>query len=41
MAKDLKHGTDARVAMAAGINKLADTVKKIQLRSHWVPRAGT
>ena len=27
MAKDLKHGTDARVAMAAGINKLADTVK--------------
>ena len=27
MAKDLKHGTDARVAMAAGVNKLADTVK--------------
>ena len=27
MAKELKHGTDARVAMAAGINKLADTVK--------------
>ena len=27
MAKELKHGTDARVAMAEGINKLADTVK--------------
>ncbi|MBQ6362386.1 MAG: chaperonin GroEL [Lachnospiraceae bacterium] len=27
MAKDLKHGTDARVALAAGVNKLADTVK--------------
>ena len=27
MAKDIKHGTDARVAMAEGINKLADTVK--------------
>ena len=27
MAKDLKHGTDARVALAEGVNKLADTVK--------------
>jgi chaperonin GroEL len=27
MAKEIKHGTDARVAMAAGVNKLADTVK--------------
>ena len=27
MAKDLKHGTDARVALANGVNKLADTVK--------------
>ena len=27
MAKDLKNGADARVAMAEGINKLADTVK--------------
>ena len=27
MAKDLKMGTDARTAMADGINKLADTVK--------------
>ena len=27
MAKDLKMGTDARVALAEGINKLADTVK--------------
>ncbi len=27
MAKDLKMGTDARVAMASGVNKLADTVK--------------
>ncbi len=27
MAKDIKHGTDARVAMEAGVNKLADTVK--------------
>ena len=27
MAKELKHGTDARVAMAEGINKPADTVK--------------
>ncbi len=27
MAKDLKHGTDARVALEAGVNKLADTVK--------------
>ena len=27
MAKELKHGTDARVALAEGINKLADTVK--------------
>ena len=27
MAKELKHGTDARVAMAEGINKLADPVK--------------
>jgi chaperonin GroEL len=27
MAKDLKMGTDARVALAEGVNKLADTVK--------------
>ena len=27
MAKELKHGTDARVALAEGVNKLADTVK--------------
>ena len=27
MAKELKHGTDARVALANGMNKLADTVK--------------
>ena len=27
MAKDLKMGTDARVALAGGVNKLADTVK--------------
>ncbi|WP_130836535.1 chaperonin GroEL [Lachnoclostridium sp. Marseille-P6806] len=27
MAKELKHGTDARVALAEGMNKLADTVK--------------
>ena len=27
MAKELKHGTDARVALADGMNKLADTVK--------------
>ncbi len=27
MAKELKNGTDARVALAAGVNKLADTVK--------------
>ena len=27
MAKDLKHGTDARVALEKGVNKLADTVK--------------
>ncbi len=27
MAKDLKNGNDARVALAAGVNKLADTVK--------------
>ncbi|MBO5564434.1 MAG: chaperonin GroEL [Lachnospiraceae bacterium] len=27
MAKDIKHGTDARVAMEVGVNKLADTVK--------------
>ncbi|MDO4285211.1 MAG: chaperonin GroEL [Eubacteriales bacterium] len=27
MAKDLKHGTDARVALEQGVNKLADTVK--------------
>ena len=26
MAKELKHGTDARVALAEGVNKLADTV---------------
>ena len=27
MAKELKHGEDARTALAAGMNKLADTVK--------------
>ena len=27
MAKELKHGTDARIALAEGVNKLADTVK--------------
>ena len=27
MAKDIKQGADARVALAAGVNKLADTVK--------------
>ncbi len=27
MAKELKNGTDARVALAEGVNKLADTVK--------------
>ncbi len=27
MAKELKNGTDARIALAAGVNKLADTVK--------------
>ena len=27
MAKDLKMGTDARVALAEGVNKLANTVK--------------
>ena len=27
MAKQLKHGEDARKALQAGINKLADTVK--------------
>ena len=27
MAKDIKYGTEARAALAAGVNKLADTVK--------------
>ena len=27
MAKDIKYGTDARKALAAGVDKLADTVK--------------
>ncbi|MBR2122599.1 MAG: chaperonin GroEL [Lachnospiraceae bacterium] len=27
MAKDIKHGTEARVAMEQGVNKLADTVR--------------
>ena len=27
MAKEIKGGADARVALAAGVNKLADTVK--------------
>ena len=27
MAKEIKHGVDARVALEAGVNKLADTVR--------------
>ena len=27
MAKEIKYGTDARVALEAGVNKLANTVK--------------
>ena len=27
MAKDIKYGVDARKALEAGVNKLADTVK--------------
>ena len=27
MAKDIKHGAEARLALETGLNKLADTVK--------------